>query len=410
MVGDRDSERLRDDLLARTDPKGELAALLNQFRPLMDASLTKGLLGLMGVDSDRVAEPLAQADRLLDDMTLAILTFSPLGWAPSSSLPTDVYSDALATLQLTDSLDEAESKLIEGWNQNDKLLYRIRRLASLGAGNEDLGQVARRRRELVERALSHHRNEAYEASVPIALAQADGIVWDFTESRHGLFSSGSGRDHLLDNSTVAGLPEGLKPLSELFSVSMKESGATGSLSRHGILHGRELGYDTKANSTKVFVLLLAVIEWAQPRARTLAERKDREREEAHAGSDETDDLGRRLDTRGFEDAKASLRWLSAAQMGQWRHHGRYRAELDEIAPGSLGEERLRGMAQIHLAVTSGGREFKAWRVTPSGFCFGIAGRDGPPNEWYYSGPVAPPESLEAGDWRGFGELPPPDWV
>jgi hypothetical protein len=87
---------------------------------------------------------------------------------------------------------------------------------------------------------------------------------------------------------------------------MQKSGVTGKLSRHGILHGRELRYDTQMNSTKALVLLAAVIEWAQADAREKVERLRREREARHAGSDATDQEGRRLDRRGFNEVKAAL--------------------------------------------------------------------------------------------------------
>lgn len=386
-----------------------MSVFMKAFTPLGDSRLAKGLLRLLGVDPERLTEPLAEADELLDNMTGAILAFAPVGWAPSSQVPADLYAEALSIYRTTGSVDEAEKHLVEGWNSGDRLRFSIMRLKGMGAARGSLHRVFMRRWELVDRALRHHQSGAYEASVPIVLAQADGIVWDLTDPPRGLFTARGGRSHLVDEGTVAGVPEGLKPLSALFSEDMRKSGATGKLSRHGILHGRELGYDTLTNSTKAFVLLLAVIDWAQPKARDLAERLEREREERYAGSQETNEEGRRLDTRGFKEARDSLHWLNTIQMGQWRNHGRYGGDLEAMAPGTLGDSKLHGKESIHLVVSEDGREFRAWRSTPSGFCFGIAGRDGPPNEWRYAGMGPPPSDLAADEWHGLEDALPPDW-
>jgi hypothetical protein len=212
----------------------------------------------------------------------------------------------------------------------------------------------------------------------------------------------------VDDMTIAGLPEGLQPLRLLFSEDMKVSGATGALSRHGILHGRELGYDTKVNSTKVFVLLVAIIEWAYLRARTRAERLEREREERYAGSDETDEEGRRLDRRGFEEARESLRWLKTVQTVWFQREDVYSADLDELQPGDLGDSALHGKAKITLKTSHDRREFWAWRKATADFYFGVAGKD--EGEWLYAGPAPPQGGLDSGvDWRPTDGPWPPDW-
>ena len=400
----RSDRELRDDLLRRLDPGGEMSEMMEAFAALADSRLARGLLGLAGIAPADVDEPLTQARQLLGNLTDAALIFAPLGWALSSQTPADLYAEALDSYRQSGSVDEAERCLVKGWNDKDRLRFYINHLKGLGAGHEPLQRISMRRWELVARALKHHDAGAYEASVPIVLAQADGIVWDLTDPPRGLFT-GRARQHLVDDGTVAGVPEGLAPLSLLFSENIKESGITGKLSRHGILHGRELGYDTLINSTKVFVMLLAVVEWAQPLARVLAERLYKQREEQFAGSDETDEDGKRRDTRGFDEAKKSLHWLGVIQMGQWRNHDRYGDDLEAMAPGSLGDKMLHDKSKIHLSISDNRREYSAWRSTPSGWCFGIAGRGGPPNEQLYAGMGPPPDDLEADEWSGW----PIDW-
>lgn len=139
----------------------------------------------------------------------------------------------------------------------------------LGIGNNELGAFFAERARLIEKALWHHNAGAFEASVPIVLAQIEGVVFDMTRGKSGFFSRKGDSTHLRDSSTVAGMDEGLAALQVVFGAPANTTTISGAISRHGILHGRELGYDTIRNSTKCFVLLLAIVEWAQPRARAM---------------------------------------------------------------------------------------------------------------------------------------------
>jgi hypothetical protein len=408
-----EAERLKaleQEVLKRLDPKGEMTEVLNTFAPLVDSRVGRGFLRLfrlVGVDLMQIREPVDQARNLLSDMARAIMVFAPLGWAPSSRAPTDVYADALDVYRRTGSLEEAEQHLVKGWNEKDRLRYLILPIRGLGMGHDPLHDKYLQRSRLVEKAVEHHNNGAYEASVPIVLAQADGIVYDLTDPPRGFFGKRKA-GHLVDDTTIAGLPEGLQPLRLLFSEDMRVSGATGALSRHGILHGRELGYDSKINSTKAFVLLVAIIEWAQSRARTRAEFLKREREARYAGSDETDDQGRRLDRRGFEEARESLRWLATVQTVWFEREDVYSTDLEEVQPGDLGDSALRGKANITLRTSDDRREFWAWRKAIADFYFGVAGKDG--DEWRYAGPGPPQGGPGSGaDWRPGDGPWPPDW-
>ena len=103
----------------------------------------------------------------------------------------------------------------------------------------------------------------------------------------------------------------------------------GTLNRNAVLHGRELAYDTRLNSTKAFVLLAAVWEWASDKLAQEANRRKEARYEAHAGSEEVDENGWRLDRRGFIDARGSLRELAIAHRSFMRTEGRV-GEIDEL--------------------------------------------------------------------------------
>jgi hypothetical protein len=194
-------------------------------------------------------------------MTQAVVLFTPLGWAPLSRAPVEIYREALAVYRRTGSVDEAEQRLLEGWNQDDWLRFAVLPLQAVGAGHDELYPISLERWRLVGKALDHHRNGAYEASVPIVPAQVDGICQDLVGSKEDMqfFRLVPKTQYFADASTIAGMPAGLEHLRPLFSEVMRKSDVAGKLSRHGILHGRDLRYDTEMNSTKVLVLLAAVI-------------------------------------------------------------------------------------------------------------------------------------------------------
>lgn len=268
---ERDPEELERDIFRRLDPGGDLGEMLRAFAPLIGSRLGRGFLRFVNVDVNDMERLTEEPHLLVRNMTDSILIFTPIGWAPSSRVPINSYIDALAQYRRNHDLAEAEAILVESWNKSNRLRISLKPLTGLGAGHESLQSKFRLRWRLIDKALCHHEAGAYEASVPIVLAQVDGIVWDLTQQRAGFFYGKGQESFLVDDGTVAGLPEGLEPLRKLMNRGLRESGATGALVRHGILHGQELGYDTRENSTKVFVLLLAVIDWAQPRARELAD-------------------------------------------------------------------------------------------------------------------------------------------
>ena len=380
-----------------------MTELMDTFARVVDSRVGRGMLRLLkaaGLDLTQLQEPLSQTRALVADMTQAVVLFTPLGWAPLSRAPVEIYREALAVYQRTGSIDEAEQQLLGGWNQDDWLRFAVLPMQAVGAGHDELYPISLERWRLVEKALSHHRNGAYEASVPIVLAQADGICQDLVGSKEDMqfFRLVPKTHYFADASTIAGMPAGLEHLRPLFSEVTRKSGVTGKLTRHGILHGRELRYDTQMNSTKALVLLAAVIEWAQANAREKVERLRREREARYAGSDAIDQEGRRLDRRGFNEVKAALFALGNGETVLFQREGHYTSNVR----GPLGAwlPELPDSSGLVVDTSADGQQFWAWGVTPTGFCFGIAGRDGDQAKWLYAGPTPPEGGLDSGaDWR-----------
>jgi hypothetical protein len=259
---------------------------------------------------------------------------------------------------------------------------------------------------LVQKALGHHCNGAYEASVPIILAQADGIVLELTGRQ--LFVARR-PEHLADNETLAGLPEGLRVLAPLLAESQRQTMTSGALRRHGILHGRELGYGTLINSTKCFVLLLAVMDWAEAPVQKLVEKRRAERETKYSGSTERDDEGRRLNRRGFARAKKALEWVSLVQGGRLHQHGRYETDL-AVLPPEHGDWSRVEQAKLTMRVSGDGQSFVAVRkVDGQDYWFGLGEKSGV-GRWLFAGDCEPPTDIADGVWAGPMDDLPPDWA
>ncbi len=113
-----------------------------------------------------------------------------------------------------------------------------------------------------------------------------------------------------------------------------------------------------------------------------------ERERRYAGSDETDDVGRRLDRREFDATIDALRFLETCQDNWHRNRGgRYRDDLLTMVG-----DHFRGLPEesgIELRISEDGQSWYAWRRTLSGWCFAIGAGGPPPEQWEFDGPEPP---------------------
>lgn len=193
----------------------------------------------------------------------------------------------------------------------------------------------------------------------------------------------------------------------MFCKDVRPTQQSGHLRRHGVLHGREVAYNTIENSTKALVCLISVIEWAKPRADQLAVERKAEYNAKWSGSGEADELGRQRDNRGFPEAKAALLKLHSFQFGYFKRNGHYcdtAYELDAISSTNRWDD-------LEVRVSDDGKTYFAWLETPSGWAFGVGGADGEFPHFEYDGPQAPDQALGGElDWRHSGsDMSPPNW-
>lgn len=400
MANASDLTRIVEELRRRRT--GPTAADVDEWRSLFADPLARfALRALAGDTVDRMADLLEKEKGQVTIVARAIAEFSARGWAPSFAMPVDLHREALQARDRGDSWGQVETLLEAGWTTSGALDRLATRVGVLGAADDDLRAIAQHRARLVERALEHHSKGNYEASIPILLAQVDGITHDATTSPHdpkgrSFFSLHSSRQaEVVDDETLAGINEALPIVREWFSTEYATTAAGGTPKRHGVLHGRELTYDTRINSTKCLVLLLAVWEWASRKLAAEAERRKSDRYAAHAGSNEVDENGWRLDRRGFTDTRLALKNLDLAQTTYHRLHGSY-ATVDELTADSVARTLLQDTAGLEVHIDSDG--WWACRQAASGWTFAL-GRTPTSGPWYFDQADRPPAPPPATGWR-----------
>ncbi len=124
------------------------------------------------------------------------------------------------------------------------------------------------RAKILSSAFKAHEVGEYELSVPVLLAQADGICVELTGAQ--LYSKqGDGKTTRVSeavatfnvDSFAAAL---LHPLTEVFPIAFslqERAGLVDILNRHAILHGESVSYGNRINSCKA-ISLVAFTAWA----------------------------------------------------------------------------------------------------------------------------------------------------
>jgi hypothetical protein len=238
-----------------------------EAKALTSNPFPRGIARLLRIDLAPIDQAIRDANRMFETIANSIGVFAEHGWAPSGNMPIPVYEAAIKVLAEGGPLDAAEDALVDGWNDQSILPHLHHRVLGLGLGkDEEIEGWCRERGRLVRRAWEHHQVGSYECAIPMVFAQLDGITADATATPQNpagrmFFSMHRHRQaEVVDDTTLAGMNDALPVVRNYFWSRRDFTGVTGSDNRHGVMHGRELRYDTRANSTKAFVLLAAVVE------------------------------------------------------------------------------------------------------------------------------------------------------
>ncbi len=175
--------------------------------------------------------------------------FSKSGWVAYESLNFELMKEAVY-LADEGKFEEANNLLVEHYNE-ETLNWGL----TFMKGVEEY----RPRYDLAEKAKEDYLAGRYHACVPVVLTIIDGIVNDIEQK--GFFAQGV---DLTAWDSIAAHSSGLQELSKLFNSARKKTN-TETITvpyRHGILHGRDLGYANKVVAAKTWATLFTIKDWA----------------------------------------------------------------------------------------------------------------------------------------------------
>ncbi len=173
---------------------------------------------------------------------------------------------AIDYLRILDCVERSDEAQIEG------ILRRYAR-SRVEDVRKVVGSEYPTRLAIVSDALDAHDSGKFTLSVPVLLAQADGICWDIFD--RFLFTNHAGR---LDRRIRELI--GVSPGSDFMCEALLRRGSLqvqtsvrdqkqasepryGPLNRHGVLHGVDADYATEANSLRAVLLIDHLIDTAR---------------------------------------------------------------------------------------------------------------------------------------------------
>ena len=174
-------------------------------------------------------------------------TLAQYGWYAQPSMTTRQLRELCTALKSSDAC-KVEEALIVSFNKG------------LDAIEEKLCGNSPSRGRMLRSAFAAHRRRDFAASIPLMLAQADGLCRDYTKNH--LFSRPNG----LKKWIKAGKPWPLECFvalvepSPLTAAEHDRAGKVALFNRHAIMHGESVDYDTPANGARA-VSLLVYIDW-----------------------------------------------------------------------------------------------------------------------------------------------------
>ncbi len=176
--------------------------------------------------------------------------FAKRGWIAHESMNSDLM---LSSIELADKglIEVAEIELIDYYS-SDKLKWLIHQLKGIEAFSI--------RYKFFLSAYEDTLAGRFHAVVPVLLMMIDGAVNDIDKGK-GFFADNT---NLTAWDSIAAHSTGLTALKEVFTdgrnKTIKEE--IDLPYRHGILHGRDLGYANKIVTAKCWAALFAIKDWA----------------------------------------------------------------------------------------------------------------------------------------------------
>lgn len=176
--------------------------------------------------------------------------FSKRGWIAHESMNSELM---LTAIEFADKglIDDAERRLIEYYT-TDKIYWMLGTLNGV--------EALSKRHNFFQLAYEDTLAKRYHAVVPILLIMIDGAVNDI-DRQTGFFAE---KTDLTTWDSIASHSTGLTVLKETFCDGRHKT-TTEEISlpyRHGILHGRDLGFANQTVTAKCWCALFAIKDWA----------------------------------------------------------------------------------------------------------------------------------------------------
>ena len=245
----------------------DLVALTRLVRGVSSLAIR---LGFRKEGAERMVE---RATAILEDVDLLKLpdrfnaAFARDGWIATSSLSADVMKQALGHWEAGQT-EEAEEVILEWFTEAN-----IRQFAIQGSRrfNKTRGRI-----DQLKEALALTAEERFMAAVPLILIACDGFVSEV------LGTSPFEKDADLSVfDSIVGHPTSLPALIGMLRKGVRKTSdePLDVPLRHGILHGRSLGYANRRVCYKAWMLMIAVVDWAIDKRDEAARREAREEEQ-----------------------------------------------------------------------------------------------------------------------------------
>lgn len=183
--------------------------------------------------------------------------FLSRGWVFTANTSTEAAEEALQIAEAKGI--EAAELYLEDYYEEYWWFLSLRLFIEMKKCPQVSAEMAVARQELIELAWQDHVEKRYHASVPVVTAQIDGIVQDLTGKS---FYQKKDTTHLQANETLASDPSALPELAKTLSRNRDKTSKEklDIPQRHGIHHGRDLGYNNRRVSTLSFATLLSLTE------------------------------------------------------------------------------------------------------------------------------------------------------
>jgi hypothetical protein len=175
--------------------------------------------------------------------------FSNRGWIAYESMNFETMKKAVELAEKGDA-DSAEKLLID-YHRPENVNWKVTRLMGV--------DEFRPRMELIEKAFEDYKEKRYHACIPVVLMMIDGVVNDIEQT--GFFAEST---DLRAWDSIAAHSSGLNTVVKLLTQSRKRTNSEKIAIpyRNGILHGRDLSYDSELVAAKTWALLFCVNDWA----------------------------------------------------------------------------------------------------------------------------------------------------